>query len=145
MNLSAVENDIIARLTAQITVNAPKIQSWPNNPKTFQLLHPKGAVLVRYAGSTYEAPTPNRQAKAVQNRTSQWAINVITKSLKKTKGHQGAYGLLEEIRTALVGYTPASLSDASIMSHVSDGFEEEEAGTWIYSTTFEFTLPEGEA
>lgn len=144
MDLSAVEDDIISRLLSEISTNTPKIRSFPTNPKEFQLLHPKGAILVRYNGSTSEVPDPNNQAKAVQTTVCSWVVNIVTKSLKKEKGHQGTYALIESVREALVGYTITGLPDASIMYHVNDGFEDETAGTWIYRMAFAFNYDEGE-
>ena len=145
MDLSAIEDDLIAKLVADITTDTPEIRSFPDNPADYQLLHPKGAILVRYNGSNSETPVPNPQLKAVQLRTSNWTFFVVQKSLKKKKGHQGVYGLLEEIRASLVGYTITGLADASIIWHTGDQFHSEVAGTWRYTVNFSFTFPESEA
>jgi len=145
MDLTVVEDDIKARLVAQIVADVPEIRSWPNNPADYQFIHPIGAVLLRYNGDNSETPVPNQQKKAVQLRTVSWLVGVITKNLSREDGHQGAYDILEKVRAALVGYTISTLDDASIIWHDSTQLLQEVGGTWIYTMTFTFTFPEGEA
>ena len=145
MDISAVEDDIVSRLTTAIANAAIDIRSWPDNPQDYQLLKPGGALLVRYSGSTYEPPEPNRQPKIVQPRAVEWLIAIVQKSLKPFKAHQGVYTLIDSVRVALTGYTITGLSDASVMHPTGDGFLSEAAGTWIYNAFYTFSIPEAEA
>ena len=145
MDLAAVEDDIVAKLTTVISDTNIDIRSWPNDPAFFQSLKQGGAILVRYAGSDYLPPEPNRQKKVIQDRSPQWNIDIIQKSLKKFKAHQGIYTLIESIRAALTGYTITGLSDAGVMWPISDNFTEEAAGTYVYTLVYTFTFPEAEA
>jgi len=142
MNLITVENDIIAKLIADIS--GVKVESWPDNPADYRLLHPGGALLIRYQGSTYPTPEPNSQKIVVQDRVSNWEISIMQQSLKDTKGQHGIYTLLESVRASLTGYTITGLADASIMYPTGDSFTREDAGMWLYSMAFAFTFPEAE-
>ena len=143
MNLITVEDDIIAKLKADITT--VEVVPWPDNPADFKNLHPTGAILVRYDGSGYITPIPNSSKIIVHDRSSNWGISIIQENLRETKGHQGVYTLLESIRSALTGYTITGLDDASVMYPTSDGFTREVAGTWLYKIVFTFTFPEAES
>jgi len=145
MNLTTVENDIVTKLQTDITSNTPEIRSWPDSPDEYQLLHPHGAILVRYNGSTYSPPDPNSQKKIVQLRTVEWVMAIVQRSLKLTKGHQGIYGLIEEIRASLTGYTITGLSDASVLMPTGDSFTQESGGIWIFGAGYSFTFPEAES
>lgn len=143
MNLITIEDDIIAKLKTDILGVA--VESWPDNPANYQLLHPTGALLIRYLGSSYLTPEPNSQQKVVHDRASLWEISIMQLSLKETKGHQGIYTLIESVRASLTGYTITSLDDASVMHPTSDSFTREVGGTWLYKSIFTFTYPEAEA
>jgi hypothetical protein len=142
VNLETVEDAIVAKLAEITNVH---VQSWPDNPNDFNHIHPSASLLVRYNGSSYNEPEPNNQKFLTQTRTAQWIVTVIQRSLKLKDGHQGIYALLESVRAKLSGYTPASLSDASIMWPTGDRFVSEQAGTWLYEMTFSHTYPETEA
>ena len=80
MDLSAIEDDLVSKLTTDI----PTIKTigFPNDVSEFIDKHPKGGILVRYDGSTYIEPEPNSQKKVLQDRTSTWTFSIISKSLK---------------------------------------------------------------
>jgi len=143
MNLVTVENDLITKLSTD--VSGVEVRSWPDNPTDYKLLHPGGALLIRYTGSSYVEPEPNNQKILVHDRLAEWSITIVQKSLKLKKGQQGVYTLIESIRASLSGYTPASLSDASIMYPIRDRFLSESKGFWIYEIVFVHTFPEAEA
>lgn len=144
MDLVAVENAIVTRL-ATLFGNTLAVESYPENPVDYSLLHPGGAVLVRYQNSSYETATPNGYKKLINLRTLNFAFTVIQKSLKPSKAHQGIYTVIESIRNSLSGYTPNSLTHASVMEPTGDTFSRQENGFWEYEISFKFTYPEAEA
>jgi len=145
MNLTTVENAIITQLGTVIT--DMKIAAWPADVRDYLLSHPNGAILVHYLGSTYAEPEPNNQPKIVHDRLSEWSIYISKKVLKQIdlNPHQDVYTSIENVRTALTGYTIATLSDASVMWPTRDRLVYEEKGFWIYEMIFVFSYPEAES
>jgi len=142
MNLETAEDDLITRLE---TIDNVEVRSWPDDPAEFNHIHPNASILIRYNGSGYDnPPTPNNQKFLTQERTFQWVVSILRKSLRLTNGHQGIYTILESVRTTLSGYTITSQSDASIMWPVSDRFVSQAQGRWLYEMIFAFTAPETE-
>lgn len=142
MNIKTVENDIIAKLQADI--ENVEVRSFPDSPDEYILTHLGGALLVRYDGSEYVEPEPNNQKFLTQSRLFRWIITVMQKNLSFKNGHHGIYDLIEAIRSSLSGYTITSLSDASVMWPREDRFVSENQGQWVYQTTFVFSNPEHE-
>jgi hypothetical protein len=144
MNILTAENAIVTRLKAVITgVTAPSIQAFPNNPQDFfKRLHGNGAILVRFASSTYTEPLRNRQKVILQDRTGRWLITIVHRNLSPTTGHTGLYTFLTSVRQALTGYTVTNQADSSMMYPVRDGYAGYEEGKWFYEIEFEHTWPE---
>ena len=142
MNIKTVENDIIAKLAADIS--NVDVRSFPDNPSEYVITHLGVSLLVRYDGSDYVEPEPNNQKFLTQTRLFRWIITVMQKNLSFKNGHHGIYDLIESIRSSLSGYTITSMSDASVMYPVGDRFVSENQGQWVYQTTFAFTNPEHE-
>ena len=152
MNLLDAENDIVAKLQADIT--DLEIKCFQTDPRRdFKTLHPIGSVLVRYDSSDYEVPTPNRAQVITQQRTARWAIWVIFRGLITANDKDEADGLyvrLDEVRESLTGYTVgtqsgSAVADASVMYPIRDQFIDEDDGIWFHEIVFEHTVPEVEA
>lgn len=141
-HLEAIEDDIVAKLTADIT--DVHVQSYPSNPNNYQLIHPNGALLVRYLGSNYTEPDPNSKKVLVQDRVHEWEITVLDKNLRLTKAHQGVYGRIEQVRESLSGYTISTLPDATILFPIRDDFIGTQGGRWQYEIVFGFIEPASE-
>lgn len=145
MNILTIENDIVAKLQAEITTSGVTIESFPRDPQSKYPLYAKtAAILVRYQGSSYEEPVPNVKKTIVQNRSADWAITVLAKGLT---GHTGVYTYLQQVRQALTGYTVGTTNEAtiaysSVMYPVRDAFVSEDAGTWEYEMIFRHQLEE---
>ena len=140
MDLLQAEQEIVDRLKDQLD---PKylVQSFPENPSTFQFIHPSAAFLVRYQRSSYTNPEGNRQVKVFQERELEWVVTVMNRHLTK---HDGIYALLETAKTALRGYTLPSFAELSKIRITGDSFVQEEKGVWQYDITFSHTYPESE-
>jgi hypothetical protein len=141
LNLTTVENDIITKLG---DIPDIEIRSFPDSPSEYNLVHPGGALLVRYDGSDYQEPDGNNQRFLTQTRLFRWIITIVQKNLSFRNNHHGIYDLIELVRTTLSGYTITSKPDASIMYPIGDRFVSENQGTWIYQMTFLMTHPEHE-
>jgi len=117
------------------------VEDFPNRPEEYQLAHPVGAALVRYNGSTYERPTPNRKGQVVSVRRMEWAVTLVAINLFD---NDGLYAKIEAVRAGLMGWTPAASSDLSVFYPVRDGFLQEKLGQWWYEIAFETIGPDQE-
>ncbi len=140
MDLLTAEKEIIARLKDQLN---PKhlVRSFPENPSTFQFIHPAAVFLVRYQRSSYSTPEANGQVKVFQERELEWVVTVVHKHLTN---HDGVYPLMESAKTALRGYTLPSFPEISKIRITGDGFVGENSGIWQYEITFSHSYPESE-
>lgn len=146
MNILTIENDIVAKLQADITANTIVISSFPADPEDY-ILKRQSSILVRYGGSQYSEPTPNRARKIQQNRTVFWNITVMIINVDPLTGHQGIYTYLNQIRQSLTEYTVGTQSGSAIalsqmMRPVSDAFVSNEGALWIYEMVFNHILEE---
>ena len=142
MNLTTVESDIITKLKADIS--DVEIKAFPDNPNEYNLIHPGGALLLRYNGSDYQEPDPNNQKFLTQTRLFRWIITIMQRNLSLKNGHRGIYDLIESIRSTLTGYTITGLPDASVMWPIGDRFISENQGLWVYAIEFVLSHPETE-
>jgi hypothetical protein len=124
MAILTIENDIITQLQSSIT--DLKIECYPENPAEYKLLHPKGAVLVRFQGASYSKPT---ETVFIQQDVSlEFNITLMVKGLRDKNG---AYNYIDSIISALTGHNG--------MYPTKVAFLTEEAGIWRYSIIF--TVP----
>lgn len=150
MNILDTENDIVSRLQAEITDNDITIRSFPADPSE-HIRRRKLEILVRYNGSAYAEPEPNRAKEINQIRATSWIITVLSNDVNPLTGHQGVYTFLQQIRQALTGYTPGTttggavetaLKWASMMYPTQDRFVREDSGEWEYEMIFNFAIEE---
>ena len=129
MTIQTIENDIISQLQANIT--ELKIEGFPENSSKYTLLHPKGAILVHFKGSSYEKP----EEKSFIQQVS--ALNFgLTLIIKGLRDKDGAYSYIDTVISALTGYTPTGCGK---MYPIDTDFLKEEDGLWKYSLNF--TVP----
>lgn len=132
MNIEDIEQGIIGRLKDKITGVA--IEGFPERPSEYNLLHAKGALLVRYAGSSFSEP---RATDIIyQHRRVEFEVTVVMRHLRS---HEGAYAYLDAVRIALTGYRP--YPNCEKMYPVKEEFIGEDAGIWQYAITFAMTMP----
>lgn len=131
MLINQLEEQIISRLKQEIPDLL--IEGFPEKPEQFQLIHPKGAILVHYQGADYS----NTKATdaIVQDKKLEFALTVVTRHLRS---NEGAYAYLDDIRRILTGY---KIDGCSKMYPVKENFLSENAGIWQYSINFVLTTP----
>lgn len=130
MNISSVEQAILGRLAD--TIEGLAIESFPNNPETYQLKHPLGAVLVRYDASAFSPAADT--AGSWQTRAMSWEIMAVSRNLRN-KG--GLYDMLDAIRESLAGYE----IDGERLMPKKDEFVNESAGIWSHRIVFDLPMP----
>lgn len=124
--LNTVEAAIVERLK---TVFAGfEVLPFPKAPKNYRFIHPRGAVLVVYRGSTYKRPEDTHIT--AQERNLRWDVTIIARDLRS---HTGAYAMTEKAIASLLGWEPP---DCDRMALERDAFENEEDGVWQYGLTF---------
>lgn len=131
MTIAEVETAIIGKLRSGIEDVA--VEPFPDKPSEYALIHPKGALLVSFSGSTFSDPKPTEVI--VQDRRMEFDVTVATKNLRT---HTGAYALLEAARVTLTGY---QIPGASKIYPRREGFISEKSGTWQYGIRFALTTP----
>jgi hypothetical protein len=91
MIIAELEAAIVEKLQADIP--DLEVAAFPDNVKDYELIHPKGAVLVSYEGSNYTNPRLEQQARMIE-----FEIIVIVRNLRS---HLGAYETLERVRQSI--------------------------------------------
>lgn len=120
-----IETAIIDRLKDQ--VSELLVIGFPESPAGYILTHPKGAVLVSYQGSSFSEPKSNFVS---QIRRIEFDITLVVRNLRN---HDGAYGYMDIIRTALTGYR---VLDVARLYPTREGFLSEQSGMWQYGMSF---------
>jgi len=123
MTLSEIETALLAKIKEELP--GYDVRPYPNKPSGFVLTHPRGAVLVRFAGGRYD----RTQAidAMVQERRTDWEITVVARNLRD---HGGLYALLDVLRIALTGFRVPGCRKAMPLK---EEFAGEEDGIWQYA------------
>ena len=125
--LTDMETSLLARIRQGLPALA--VEPFPDKPADYKLLHPKGAVLVRYNGSSYGATQSTDVV--YQDRLVEWDLAIVTKSL--VKGKSAVYPIMDVLRTLLTGYR---LPDCGKLFPTNEEFVSEKNGIWQYSMLF---------
>lgn len=104
------------------------IEYFPDKPSEYRLNHAKGVLLLSYGKSTFSQP--HDTGSVVQARELQLTITSMVRSLN---GRVGVIAVLDQLRLAIIGYTPPSCRRK--IYAVSEDFLGENAGIWSYQTT----------
>ena len=129
MTILEIEQAIIDRLKEKI--QGLEIDSFPEKPADYRLRHPKGALLVRYAGCAYTEPLATDYI--IQDRKISFEVNVLMRHLTS---HEGVYAYLDAVRIALTGFKPPNCGR---VYPVKEEFIIEDAGIWHYGIVFTMT------
>ena len=103
-----------------------EVELMPNSPNDYFLSHPLGAVLISYVGSSFDNSRPT--SLRVQTRNLQIALTVMTRDLHN---EQGALELLDNLRSAILGFAPKNCEPCWILKEQYGG-NDEDTGVWIY-------------
>jgi len=129
MAILNIENDIISQLQGSIT--DLRVENFPENLAEYKLLHPKGAVLVRFQGANYDRPAEDSFVQ--QAGTLDFNLVLMVRGLRDKNG---AYNYIDSVISALSGYNPAGCGK---MYPTRVSFSGEAAG--IYRYAFSFSVP----
>lgn len=129
MQTREIQASILGRIGTTITDMAREF--FPENPEKYQLTHPKGAFLISYVGGAF-GPSMD-DAVIVQERKVRVVITTLYLQLN---GRDGILDRLDQLRAALVGFTPTHCNKLAV---VDEKFIRQEKGLWSYATVFEAT------
>ena len=97
MNIREIENSIITKL--QENFSDFQVAGFPEKPSEYVLLHPIGAILVRYNGGSYS--NTNTISYLSQEKKLEFSVTVVTRNLRS---NNGSYETLDKVRNVLCGY-----------------------------------------
>lgn len=122
--------ELYENILAWLADKEPEVECefFPDNPLKYRLNHPIGAYLLSHQGSRFGNPIDT--FSVIQDRQVMLAFNIIARQLY---GRDGAIGMCDRLRDALVGYQPPSC-DRKIWAN-SEQFLGEEDGLWLYQVT----------
>lgn len=102
------------------------VDYFPDDPETYRVNHPWGALLVNYTGTRYSEPFDT--GLVAQEGQVKLTITVI---LRQLNGGAGAVAILGRLRKALVGWRAPGASTKT--RAVEERFLGETAGLWQYA------------
>lgn len=123
----ASTNEIIDAVVKRLQVKLPwlAVEYFPEKAADYRLNHPRGALLVSYSGSRYEATKDT--CFVSQPRGLRLTVTVLMRQLH---GRGGAVDVVDGVRLALLGWCAPDCRKAHI---ASDKFLGETAGIWQYA------------
>lgn len=124
MNTLHIIDSVVHRLRQKLPDLS--VEYFPEKPDEYRLNHPRGALLVSYAGSQFSAPSD--VTFSVQARTVRFSVTVM---LRQLNGRGGAIDVLDRVREALIGFTPPDCRRKCIAQ--TEQFLGETAGIWQYA------------
>lgn len=104
-----------------------QVDVFPEKPSEYQFIHPTGAVLVGYQSSSFGKL--EGLGMIAQQRDVVLHLTVIGANLH---GDDGALAILDEVRLAVVGFTPPDCEPCHLLA---EHFVSEDAGAWQYELT----------
>ena len=132
MTIDELTEAAIARLKDRI--QGIQIENFPDHVKKYRFIHPKAALLVRYAGSRYpEDGIQSTDSIVVQDRHPMIEVRVVT---RKLSGPNGAGSYLDQVRLALTGWKGPDCSRAYVIDEDFDHYDDKQI-TWQHHITFE--------
>jgi hypothetical protein len=119
---------IIESVVDQLKIQIPKlaVENFPDKPSEYRLNHPKGALLVSYAGSRFGETED--VGMVVQRQIITLSITVVMRLLN---GSEGAIEVLDKVRAVLIGFKPPGCRRK--IWAVNEKFLGESAGIWQYA------------
>lgn len=121
-------NDVIPDLPAE---------SFPDDPESYDLLHERGVVLVRYNGTTFIEP--ETLGLTTQSGETEFVLSVLAFSLTDPNG---IYALLTKVLRAICG---KSFNGSTPVKIKNVAFAGVNINRWQYDITASFDLPIVEA
>lgn len=101
-----------------------EVDLFPDNPNSYRFIHPKGAVLIGYAGADYDH-TDDTHA-IVQTRKLTLSLTVFGRGVHHNKG---AISLLDKVRAVITGFAPKHCNKIHL---INERYLHQDGGAWQY-------------
>lgn len=118
--IAEIEAEIVDALKASLPL--VQVEAFPDQPRDYNLMHSRGAVLVAYKGREREVLTGCGMA----NNDYQFVVSFLFRNLRARDAHQGIYDALELAEGALT----------DIATLKNERFVNFENGVWEYSQLY---------
>lgn len=118
----AILDDVRAKLRDKLP--DIEVDLFPDHPSSYRFIHPKGAVLIGYAGSDYEMPDDTQAI--VQTRKPILSLTIFGRGVHHDAG---AIALLDRVRHAIAGHKPKHCNKIHL---VSERYLNQDGGAWQY-------------
>lgn len=109
--------------------NELAVEYFPEQPLTYRLNHPVGAVLVSYAKSNFAI----NEAIGTTWMAREMTIP-LTLMFRQLNGKKGVIAYLDSLRETLTGWTPPHCDVA--LKPINESFLAQNAGIWQYALEF---------
>lgn len=118
--------DILGDVRSKVRKELPDIEVdlFPDNPNSYRFMHPKGVVLIGYAGSDYEMTDDT--FGIVQTRKLTFSLTVIGRGVHNDAG---AVALLDRVRLVITGCKPKHCNKIHLMA---EKYLHQDGGAWQY-------------
>lgn len=126
MDIEAFETAILGRLAT--LAGDYRVESFPDDPENYKMLHRNGAILVHYAGAKF-AKTKTDDF-IVQDVNPDFDIYLKVRGLR---GNTGCYAALKSVRDLLTGFCNGEFNPMYPVEEQCLGFSQ---GIWEYVITF---------
>jgi hypothetical protein len=131
IDIATIQDAIVTQLRSQIS--SIEIAHYPDRPETWRMTHRVGAALVMYKSAEYGELLDT--AAIIQQRKLEFEISIMMRDLGWAVGGDGAYAIIEAIRTALTGF---QIPGCRKLYPVREKFvkRDKQGGVWTYASTF---------
>lgn len=126
-----IEQAFLQRLQPALNL---AVELYPARSQDYRLLHPKGAVLIVYAGSEFSSP--EAMGAIVQTRVVKVALVLMVRNLRT---HADGLPWLDALRALVTGFTP--VPGATKAYPQQERFLNEQEGVWSWELMVHFKLP----
>jgi hypothetical protein len=126
--LAEIEANILAKL--QTTLSTPaRMRLFPENAREFGSPAPKGQILIGYKRSSFNEISQH------PSRFEQLAEFELSLQFSNLRTHSGVLPVLDQIRTALLGYFPLGGMPKGLYP-IAETFADLDDGIWYYTSTW---------
>lgn len=131
--LAEIEQAISGQLTQKLGTEIA-VEAFPARPNDYRLQHPRGVVLIAYAGSDFG---PRQDiGLVVQDQTLKFMLLLMVRNLRT---HVESLLLLDRLRRAITGFVPVAGARPCYLR--AERFQQENNGIWTWEIEVRLEVP----
>lgn len=125
-------DDLKLAIVDKIGIDIPEYiaELFPDDPKNYNMIHPNGALLVSYAGSTYNGKSGNQQVRLMS-----YEVTIISKNLN---GNLGVDAMVDRVRQSVT--SDFNIGQSSFYA-VGDNPQDNIDDLWYHRILFMLPIP----